>query len=192
MVRQRDLPVQHAPPQTSLSDGARSPAPAEGHTQMAEQWHLPEPHPIDRKAGLAISARTVGRRFAREDMLSHRLPATFILEWQNGGACQFGTRRRKPACQTAHALPLRRRAALEWMNGGICQSRIRLLEWRGLLFPLAPPKTIVPESISRPNGRILKPIGSAHAVGNHFARKYRLFQLLIFAHTLLPPYSIIK
>ena len=52
-------------------------------------------HPIDRKAGLAISARTVGRRFAREDMLSHRLPATFILEWQNGGAYQPGTRRRQ-------------------------------------------------------------------------------------------------
>ena len=192
MVRQRDLSARHAPPQTSLSDGACSPAPAESRTRMDEWWSLPVPHPIDRKAGLAISARTVVSRFAREDMLSHRLPATFILEWQSSGTCQSDMRRRKPACQTAHTFPLRRKAALEWMNGGICQCRIRLLEWRGLLFPLAPPKTIIPESISRPNGRILKPVSPAYDAGNHFARKYRLFQPLLFAHTLFPHYSIIK
>ena len=81
---------------------------------------------------------------------------------------------------------------LEWQASGICPCHPRLTEKRGLLFLLAPPKTIVPESISRPNGRILKPVGPAYDADNHFARKYRLFQLLLFAHTLFPHYSIIK
>ena len=105
MAEWRGLSVRHAPPQTSLSDGACSPAPAESRTRMDEWWNLPVPHPIDRKAGLAISARTVGRRFAREDMLSHRLPATFILEWQDFETCRPRIRRRQSFCQKIQAIP---------------------------------------------------------------------------------------
>ncbi len=96
MVRQRDLPVRHAPPKTSLSDGACSPAPAESRTQMAEQWHLPEPHSIDRKAGLAISARATKNHCPRE----HITP-----EWQDFETYRFCTRRQKSFFQKIQALP---------------------------------------------------------------------------------------
>ena len=86
-------------------------------TRMAEQRglsarHAPPTVPSSSHPALGQRPNATGYHGAA--------PHTPTLEWQNGGACQSDTRRRKPACQTAHALPLRRKAALEWMNGGIC------------------------------------------------------------------------
>ena len=55
-------------------------------TRIARQRSLPVPHPIDRKAGLAIFARAAKNHFVREHMLSHHPPAASILEW---GKCKL-------------------------------------------------------------------------------------------------------
>ena len=86
-------------------------------TRMAERRGLPVRHA---PPTFPSSSHLAPGQRANATGYHGAAPHTPTLEWQNGEACQLGTRRRKPACQTAHTFPLRRKAALEWMNGGIC------------------------------------------------------------------------
>lgn len=129
MAERRGLSVRHAPPTVPSSSH-----PALGQRANATGYHGAAPHtPIlgwqnggafqfgTRRRQFPLPATSRPAKGQRALGYHGAAPHTPTLEWQNGGAFQFSTRRRKPACQTAHALPLRRKAALEWMNGGICQ-----------------------------------------------------------------------